>query len=325
MKSLAVRVLSDFGVDGVEPQAFGSRKARLVLQLLAIAGGQAVPAGVLTDALWGNVPPVRPEDQLAVLISRLRSVLGRDRIEHRDHGYLLHCDWLDAIELAMLTREVETRQKTGHVMGAVAAARVALSLIRGEGPQPLPGEWAQLRLAELERLVSRARLVAATALLEAGDWMAAVDAASAAVERDPYDESALRVLLRAYVMGGRVAGALAAYSAARERMADDLGIDPSPDAVVRLEALERSTDGFELADVDLELRGEGTILGTRQKGRSDLKLASLRRGDRPLVEAARRVAEALLDGDPVLAGKPQLADEARLFVGEDEAPYLFKS
>jgi ATP-dependent DNA helicase RecG len=104
-----------------------------------------------------------------------------------------------------------------------------------------------------------------------------------------------------------------------------LGIDPSPDAVVRLEALERSTDGFELADVDLELRGEGTILGTRQKGRSDLKLASLRRGDRPLVEAARRVAEALLDGDPVLAGKPQLADEARLFVGEDEAPYLFKS
>ena len=239
MKSLAVRVLSDFGVDGIEPQAFGSRKARLVLQLLAIAGGQAVPVGVLTDALWDNVLPVRPEDQLAVLVSRLRSVLGRDRIEHRDHGYLLHCDWLDAIELAMLTREVETRQETGHVMGAVAAARVALSLIRGEGPQPLPGEWAQLRLAELERLVSRARLVAATALLEAGDWMAAVDAASAAVERDPYDESALRVLLRAYVMGGRVAGALAAYSAARERMADDLGIDPSPETTALFTAILR--------------------------------------------------------------------------------------
>ena len=109
-------------------------------------------------------------------MSRLRSVLGRDRIEHRDHGYLLRCDWLDATELAMLTREVETRRETGHVMGAVAAARVALSLIRGDGPQPLPGEWAQLRQAELERLISRARLVAATALLEAGDWMAAADA-----------------------------------------------------------------------------------------------------------------------------------------------------
>ena len=239
MKSLAVRVLSDFGVDGVEPQAFGSRKARLVLQLLAMGGGQAVPAGVLIDALWDNVPPARPEDQLAVLISRLRSVLGRDRIEHRDHGYLLHCDWLDATELAMLAREVETRRESGHVMGAVAAARVALSLIRGDGPQPLPGEWAQLRLAELERLVSRARLLAATALLQAGDWMAAADAASAATERDPYDEAALRVLLRAYVMGGRVAGALAAYSAARERMADELGIDPSPETTALFTAILR--------------------------------------------------------------------------------------
>ena len=67
----------------------------------------------------------------------------------------------------------------------------------------------------------------------------------------------------------------------------------TPDAAMRLEALERSNDGFELAEVDLELRGEGAILGTRQKGRSDLKLASLRRGDRPLVEAARRVAESI--------------------------------
>ena len=117
MKSLAARVLSDFGVDGIEPQAFGSRKARLVLQLLAIADGQAVSVSVLTDALWGSAPPARPEDQLAVLISRLRSVLGRDRIEHRDHGYLLHCDWLDATELAVLTREMEARREAGHVMG----------------------------------------------------------------------------------------------------------------------------------------------------------------------------------------------------------------
>ena len=239
MKSLALRVLSDFGVDGIEPQAFGSRKARLALQLLALASGQAVPAGVLIDALWGTAPPARPEDQLAVLMSRLRSVLGRDRIEHRDQGYLLHCDWLDATELAVLTREVAARREAGHVMGAVAAARVALSLIRGDGPQPLPGEWAQLRQAELERLIGRARLVVATALLEAGDWMAAADAAAAAAERDPYDEAALRVLLRAYVMGGRVAGALAAYASARARIADELGTDPSPETTALYTAILR--------------------------------------------------------------------------------------
>jgi DNA-binding SARP family transcriptional activator/tetratricopeptide (TPR) repeat protein len=239
MKSLAVRVLGDFGVDGVEPQALGSRKARLALQLLALADGQAVPADVLIDALWDTAPPSRPEDQLAVLMSRLRSVLGRDRIEHRDQGYLLHRDWLDAAELAVLTREVQARREAGQVMGAVAAARVALSLIRGDGPQPLPGEWAQLRRAELERLIGRSRLVAATALLESGDWLAACDAASATIERDPYDETALRLLLRGYVAGGRVAAALAAYANARARMADDLGTDPSPETAALYTAILR--------------------------------------------------------------------------------------
>jgi len=239
MKSLAVRVLCDFAVDGMEPQALGSRKARLALHLLALADGQAVPPDVLIDALWGGDPPARPEGQLAVLLSRLRSVLGRDRIVLRDRGYLLRCDWLDAAELALLTGEVEARQAAGHVMGAAAAARVALSLIRAEGPQPLPGEWAQLRHAELDRLIGRARLVAATALLEAGDWMAAAEAASAAAQRDPYDEAALRLLLRAYVAGGRAAEALAKYAQARKRLADELGTDPSPPTVALYTAILR--------------------------------------------------------------------------------------
>ncbi|HAM03549.1 MAG TPA: DNA helicase RecG [Acidimicrobiaceae bacterium] len=99
----------------------------------------------------------------------------------------------------------------------------------------------------------------------------------------------------------------------------------SPEAVRRLQALESSTDGFELAEVDLELRGEGTILGVRQKGRSDLKLASLRRGDRSLVEAARTVAEELLGEDPTLHGVPGLAEEVDLLVGEEDAAFLAKS
>jgi len=102
--------------------------------------------------------------------------------------------------------------------------------------------------------------------------------------------------------------------------------EPStPEAVARLEALEGSTDGFELAEIDLELRGEGTILGARQQGRSDLKLASLRRGDRILVEQARHVAETLLASDPDLSGHPLLADEVDLFVGDEAAVFLSKS
>ncbi len=241
MKSLAVRVLGNFGVDGFEPQALGSRKARQALQLLALAAGQMVPAGVLIDALWPELDaqPARPEDQLAVLMSRLRSVLGRDRIGHRDGGYLLRYDWLDAAELAELTDEVDRRRGAGNLMGAAAAARIALSLLRGDDPEPLPGEWWQLKRAELARLAGRARVAAATALLDAGDWMAAADAATAALARDPYEEAALRVLLRSYVMGGRVAAALAAYASAAQRLADELGTDPSPETTALHAAILR--------------------------------------------------------------------------------------
>lgn len=103
-----------------------------------------------------------------------------------------------------------------------------------------------------------------------------------------------------------------------------LGEVSSPEAEARLEALAASTDGFELAEVDLELRGEGTILGTRQQGRSDLKLASLRR-DKDLVGTARAVAFAMVREDPGLVGHPALADEVLLLIDEAEADYLFKS
>ena len=92
----------------------------------------------------------------------------------------------------------------------------------------------------------------------------------------------------------------------------------------RVEALVESTDGFYLAEVDLDLRGEGTLMDTAQKGRSDLKLASLRR-DRELVQQARDVAFSLVDPDPLLEGNPLLLDEVRLLFTADDEEFLFKS
>ncbi len=103
-----------------------------------------------------------------------------------------------------------------------------------------------------------------------------------------------------------------------------LGEATTPDAEERLKALERTTDGFELAEVDLDIRGEGTVLGTRQKGRSDLKLASLRR-DREWVSRARQVAFDIVDSDPALRHHDVLADEVRLLIDDEDAEFLFKS
>ena len=63
-------------------------------------------------------------------------------------------------------------------------------------------------------------------------------------------------------------------------------------ATQRLEALVATTDGFELAEVDLDLRGGGQLLGTRQHGATDLHFAHIR-NDRPLLERARAVAREL--------------------------------
>jgi ATP-dependent DNA helicase RecG len=102
---------------------------------------------------------------------------------------------------------------------------------------------------------------------------------------------------------------------------------PDPDDPTdnpRIQALVESTDGFYLAEVDLDLRGEGTIMNTAQKGRSDLRLASLRR-DRELVEQAREAAFELVDTDPELTGHEVLADELRLLFSSDDEEFLFKS
>jgi ATP-dependent DNA helicase RecG len=74
----------------------------------------------------------------------------------------------------------------------------------------------------------------------------------------------------------------------------------------RLEVLVHSTDGFEIAEMDLRLRGPGQVLGTRQSGLPDLALASLSE-DGEVLEQARRVARDLLEQDPELQRHVALA------------------
>jgi ATP-dependent DNA helicase RecG len=84
----------------------------------------------------------------------------------------------------------------------------------------------------------------------------------------------------------------------------------SETADARLDALVRTTDGFELAEVDLELRREGQLLGTRQSGWSDLQFTKLR-DDRDLIEQARALASALRDEDgPWQDEADRLTDDA---------------
>ncbi len=103
-----------------------------------------------------------------------------------------------------------------------------------------------------------------------------------------------------------------------------VGEPKTDDAAARLEALEEHQDGFKLSEVDLALRGEGTLFGSRQSGMPDLKVAKLLRDVEVLVEA-RREAFALVANDPTLK-KPHhrpLRREIRELLGAD-VEWLFR-
>ncbi len=99
---------------------------------------------------------------------------------------------------------------------------------------------------------------------------------------------------------------------------------PASPARIRLDAVQSTSDGFELADRDLELRREGNVLGTSQAGRaSSLKLLSLST-DREIVENARDDAQALVAADPGFARFPGLLSMAASVIDEQGQEFLSK-
>jgi ATP-dependent DNA helicase RecG len=83
------------------------------------------------------------------------------------------------------------------------------------------------------------------------------------------------------------------------------------DAAERLHALEATQSGFDLAEKDLELRGPGDFLGTRQSGLPDLRIAQL--SDMETLMTARNAAQSLFAQDPTLISYPQLARRVEQF------------
>jgi ATP-dependent DNA helicase RecG len=180
-----------------------------------------------------------------------------------------------------------------------------LGLLHGQ----LPGRRKEQVMDEFRR--NRLAVLVATSVVEVG-----VDVPNATVML--VEDAARFGLAQLHQLRGRVGRGQA------ESWCFLLGQAPTPEAERRLTALEETSDGFELAEIDLELRGEGTITGAVQTGSSDLKLASLRQ-DRQLVEQARQAAFELVDADPDLEAHRALRDEISLMVSSEAAGYLFKS
>ncbi|MEP7055007.1 MAG: winged helix-turn-helix domain-containing protein [Actinomycetota bacterium] len=162
-----------YGSAGLDQRALGSRKARTLVKALALARGRPVAAETLADMLWPDDPPANPAEQLRVLVSRLRKILGPDRVPRTDAGYSLSMDWLDLDALQELVGEAGRRLDEGSIGAARAAAGAALAVARGPLlPDEEEAEWAAPDRALARRLTTEARRILAAAALASATFPA---------------------------------------------------------------------------------------------------------------------------------------------------------
>jgi DNA-binding SARP family transcriptional activator/alkylated DNA nucleotide flippase Atl1 len=234
--SVRFRLCSGLAVDGTNGtlagRDLGSRKARTLIALLASERGHPVPLDRIALALWPEEPPADPGANVATLVSRTRRLLGADVLmgTGRSYGLSPGGPWsVDLDEAAAMSAEAAARLAAGEHVLAAAGARTALDLLGAQVAlaDEDDAEWVLAVRRDADTQRRRARHVLAEALTQL-DPADATRVAGDAVAADPFDEQAVRDLMRAEVADGRSSAALAAYDALVVRLRDELGTAPDP-------------------------------------------------------------------------------------------------
>jgi ATP-dependent DNA helicase RecG len=298
LRELAVAVVDEQHRFGVEQRrALVEARAPHALHMTATPIPRTLALTVYGDLHVTEIakPPASRKPIVTSWVTAERSSEAYRRLrKHLDAGR-------QAYVVCPLIEESEASQARA---AEVEAERLRLAELKGYRVGLLHG---RLRPAERRELMARFKareldVLVATTVIEVG-----VDVPNATImivqEADRFG------LAQLHQLRGRVGrGAEQSYCLLVSRPREEL----TDNAQERLQSLVESTDGFELAETDLELRGEGQLLGTRQAGISDLRFTRLR-ADRPLLECAREAAAGLV------AYEGPLAEEVERAFGEREA------
>jgi predicted ATPase/DNA-binding SARP family transcriptional activator len=302
--------LQAIGDDDVE-FVVGAAKERAVLELLGVRAPSVVTMGELVAALWGDGPPRSATKTLQNYVASLRRLLPAGVIETVPRGYRLavEADQVDAARFAGLVDRGRRALEQKDTERAVEDLTAALRLWRGEPLLDLADQ--PTGMAEAARLVELRRAgqeVLVDARLARGEHGSLIGDLEAAVAAEPLRERRWAQLMLALYRSGRQADALRAYQRLRTRLAEELGIEPSPE-VRALEAgilnQDRSLQAF--ADTTAPVVGPAapagpglpsgnvTFVFTDVEGSTGL---FRRLGDRypPLLEEHRRLIRAAMAG-----------------------------
>lgn len=243
----------------------GQPRQLAVLGVLATRANRVVSRGELVDAVWGEQPPASAEGGIYTYVAGLRRVLEPDRprrvpdrprraparvLVSASGGYMLRLDpgCLDSAQFEQLLSQARVLRAAGDLAPAEQAVTAALALWRGLAFAGVPGPFAEAERQRLGELRTGAAEDRADLLLALGRAAEAVPDLTALVAEHPLRERARGLLMIALYRCGRQAEALQAFHDARERLAEDLGIDPG-DELTRIHR--------QLLAMDPALAGQG--------------------------------------------------------------------
>jgi DNA-binding SARP family transcriptional activator len=212
--------------------ALPGNQGRRALAYLTLERHRPVPRAELVDALWPDDAPTDSEGALAAVLSKLRRVVGVDRLAGRRLLELrLPVDTVVDVEAAHeAIHRAEAAVRRGEYAAAWGPARVALHTA---SRALLPGDdayWLEPPRAALNEVLLRAHECVAAAGVGLGgvEVDSALRSGRALVRLAPLRESGARALIEALVARGEHADGLAAYEELRQRLRDRLGASPGP-------------------------------------------------------------------------------------------------
>ena len=236
---MEIRVLGSLEVVDDLGRIVAVRGARLTCLLIALAlrCGEVVSDDRLSEVLWDDEPP-DGANALRRQISTLRRMLGRaEAVIRRGNGYVLSVDKdaVDAFRFESLAAKGQQALREGESTDATASLRDALELWRGDAfadvvDEPF-AEADRVRLTEMRFAAVEARIDADLALGRHADLVAELEHLVAA---HPVREHLRAQLMLALSRSGRQTEALRSYATARSVLAEEVGLEPSPE----LRALE---------------------------------------------------------------------------------------
>ncbi|GAA1616757.1 BTAD domain-containing putative transcriptional regulator [Catellatospora bangladeshensis] len=229
-----------------QPVDAGAPRQRAVLARLVGAAGEVVSADRFLDDLWEGEPPPKALGSLQAYVSNLRRVLEPARAARTPAGVLVSASPgyalrlsrsdVDAWRFEDLVASAADAHAQDDPVRVESLVDTALALWRGPAYAEVADErWAQPEAARMEELRAVAVEYRADAVLRLGQAMRVVPDLDRHVRAHPLREEAVRLLALALYRSGRQADALAVLRRARERLADELGVDPGP-ALRALEA-----------------------------------------------------------------------------------------